>query len=110
MNIYDKAHELARELKNSEEFQEYKKLNAEVMKNDAHREMIEDFREKVLDYQLKNYGKDNQNSEELEKIQNLQNALMMNSEISKFLIAELRFSQMFEDINKIIIESIKLDD
>lgn len=110
MNIHDKAHELASALKNSEEFLEFKRLNSQVMKNEKHKEMIEDFRNKVMEYQLNNYGKEEQDSEELEKIQTLQNALMMNSELSQYLMAELRFSQLFEDINKIIVESIQLDE
>jgi nitrogenase iron protein NifH len=35
MNIYDKAHELARELKNCEEYREYKRLKDIAMENET---------------------------------------------------------------------------
>ncbi|MDO5689171.1 MAG: YlbF family regulator [Tissierellia bacterium] len=109
MNIYDLAHDLARGIKDSPEFQEYKKYNGLVMANEENKKMVEDFREKIMKFQIENYGKEEPNPEELERIQQLQNVLMMNSEISQFLQAELKFSQMYEDINKILLESINLD-
>ncbi|MDO5718032.1 MAG: YlbF family regulator [Tissierellia bacterium] len=109
MNIYDKAHELASAIKTSEEFKEFKDLHKEVMANEKNKEMVEDFRKKVIEYQVQNYGKEEQDQEELNKIQQLQNALMMNQDIAKYMMAEMRFSQIYDDINKILIEAIKVD-
>lgn len=110
MNIYDIAHNLAKEIRSSEEFIKLNELNKKVMANPSNKEMIEDFRKKAIEFQVSNYGKEKPDEKELEKLQKLQNALMMNSEVAEYLMAEMRFSQIFEDINKIILESAKLDD
>lgn len=109
MNIYDRAHELAHELKNSEEFNEYKVLYKEVMANEENKKMIDDFREKVMKFQLDQIGQEKPDPEELEKLQQLQSVLMANSQVNRFMMAEMKFSQIFEDVNKIIAESIQLD-
>lgn len=70
--------------------------------------MVEDFKKKALTIQMdKMAGKDVK--EELEKLNNLEQVLMLNPTISEFLQAELRFSQMVQDITKIIGEAIDLE-
>lgn len=107
MNVYDKAHELARELKDSQEFKDLKELNKKVMANPKHKELLDDFRQKAMKFQMDNIGKDK--PEGLEEMQKLQNALMMNRELAEYLMVEMKFSQMFEDVHKIIMDSVKLD-
>lgn len=110
-NIYDTAHELARQLKNSTEFKEYQALTEEVYKKDENKSIIDDFRKKVFEYQMKNIDKGNKEDvedEEFKNIQQLQNILMSNSEISKFMMAEIKFSAIMQDIYKILEEAIKM--
>ena len=110
-NIYDTAHELARQLKNSIEFKEYQALTEEVYKKDENKSIIDDFRKKVFEYQMKNIDKgniENVEDEEFKNIQQLQNILMSNSEISKFMMAEIKFSAIMQDIYKILEEAIKM--
>ena len=110
-SIYDTAHELARQLKNSTEFKEYQALTEEVYKKDENKSIIDDFRKKVFEYQMKNIDKGNKEDiedEEFKNIQQLQNILMSNSEISKFMMAEIKFSAIMQDIYKILEEAIKM--
>lgn len=110
-NIYDTAHELARQLKHSAEFKEYQALTEEVYKKDENKAIIDDFRKKVFEYQMKNIDKEKKEDvedEEFKNIQQLQNILMSNSEISKFMMAEIKFSAIMQDIYKILEEAIKM--
>lgn len=108
MNIYDTARQLASEFKELSEFQEYKRLNEKIKKDQKNVDMIDDFRKKLLNYQL-DVQKGKKDEEKEKELQNLQNVLMMNSEIAEFLMAEYKFSQTFEEVNKIIFEAIKMD-
>lgn len=109
INVYDKARELSNALKDSEEFKEYKRLNSVILDNPKKKEMVDDFRKKAMDFQMKNMGKEEEDKEGLEKLENLQNILFQDEDIRNFLQAEVKFSILFQDINKIIIESVQLD-
>ncbi|MEB3429826.1 YlbF family regulator [Citroniella saccharovorans] len=109
INVYDKARELSNALKDSEEFKEYKRLNSVILANPRKKEMVDDFRKKAMDFQMKNMGKEEEDKEGLEKLENLQNILFQDEDIRNFLQAEVKFSILFQDINKIIIESVQLD-
>lgn len=109
INVYDKARELSNALKDSEEFKEYKRLNSVILANPKKKEMVDDFRKKAMDFQMKNMGKEEEDKEGLEKLENLQNILFQDEDIRNFLQAEVKFSILFQDINKIIIESVQLD-
>ena len=109
INVYDKARELSSALKDSEEFKEYKRLNSVILANPKKKEMVDDFRKKAMDFQMKNMGKEEEDKEGLEKLENLQNILFQDEDIRNFLQAEVKFSILFQDINKIIIESVQLD-
>ncbi|MDL2311222.1 YlbF family regulator [Peptostreptococcaceae bacterium OttesenSCG-928-C18] len=52
MDLLSKAEELGRLLSNSDEYIEYKKLYNSVYKDEKNKEIIDDFRKKVMDYQI----------------------------------------------------------
>lgn len=109
MNIYDKAHELARALKDSDEFKNYKEMHDKVMKDPGKKERVENYRQKLMDFQIENMGKEEVDQEGLEKLQALQNSLTMNGDIGEFLQAESVFARSFNEINSIIGEAINLE-
>ena len=51
MNVYDKANELARAIKDSDEFKRYRDAAVVIEKNPTHQKMIKDF----MDFQYKMY-------------------------------------------------------
>ena len=48
MNVYDKSHELARTLRESQEYREFKKISGIVLSNSTNKEMIKDFKKKIM--------------------------------------------------------------
>lgn len=107
-NVYDLAHRLARAIKDSDEYKNYFDKKKILDSDKKNKQMVEDFKKKALTIQMdKMAGKDVK--EELEKLNNLEQVLMLNPTISEFLQAELRFSQMVQDITKIIGEAIDLE-
>ncbi|MCX7695054.1 MAG: YlbF family regulator [Caloramator sp.] len=109
MNIYDKAHELARLLKNSPEVIEYKKMMDKIKENEENKKIIEDLRKKEFEVYSKQLQGVQITKEEMEAINNLYGIVQHNSVIREYLEAERRFSIMWQDIIKILGEAVDID-
>lgn len=107
MAIYDKAHELAREIKNSTEYLQYKKLKDGLKSNPELKEKIEEFEKLRYEVQVLTMKKEEQDAEKIQKLQNLYQILVENSEVKSFFDAEVAFNVMLADVNKIIAEAVK---
>ncbi len=109
MDLNLKAKELGRLLAKSDNFVEYKELYNRVYKDEKHKDMIDDFRKKVMEYQMNYVSQGKESEEEVKKLENLQNILMMNQDVAKFLMAEANFSMDLKSVYDALEEEIKLD-
>lgn len=111
MEYKKKAEELAQMLNNSQEFQELKKLHKEVYnKNETNKNMIDDFKKHLFEYQLKIQQTGKEDPEDVQKLQNLQNIIMTNHDIAAYLQADARFSMILKDVYDALEGGIKLED
>jgi cell fate (sporulation/competence/biofilm development) regulator YlbF (YheA/YmcA/DUF963 family) len=108
-NVYDLAHQLARAIKNSQEYKEYIQKKNDLYKDEKNKKMVEDFREKVINIQVKKLSGKEVSQEELDNVKRLEDILRLNPTVNEFLIAEYRYSKLIEDVSKIIGEAIDLD-
>lgn len=109
MNVYDKAHELAAILKSTPEVIEYKACKERIEANPTNKKMVDDFRKKQIEvYTLQMQGKQ-PSKEQLESFQGLYSIVKMNPDADKYLEAELRFSQLYSDIMKILGDAAGVD-
>ena len=107
MNIYDTANKLAAELKQTDEFKAYKNSKQQIESNAEVKSKIDEFDKLRVEAQ-KAMLKGEANANELSvKLQNLYTELYQNEIAKNYLEAEMRFSVMVTDINKIISEAIK---
>ena len=107
MNIYDTANKLAAELKQTDEYKAYKNSKQQIESNAEVKSKIDEFDKLRVEAQ-KAMLKGEANANELSvKLQNLYTELYQNEIAKNYLEAEMRFSVMVTDINKIISESIK---
>ncbi|HHV26094.1 YlbF family regulator [Anaerosalibacter bizertensis] len=109
MNVYDEAHKLARAIKESDEYNEYFEKQKNVFSDVKNKEMIDDFREKALEVQMEQLSGKEVDKEKIEKLQKLEQILMLNPDIKEFFIAEMKFTQLISDVYKILDDVIKLD-
>lgn len=109
MNIYDKAHEFAEELKTCPEIVQLRELSKKIKGNETNVKMLNDFRK----LQIEAYSQQMQNgkvSEETsQKIKNLGSIISTNSSITEYLQAEQKFSILWDDILKILNDAIGID-
>lgn len=107
MNIYDTANKLATEIKQSEEYKEYKKIKEEINQNPELKEKINQF-EMARQEMQKLMIKGGQPVEEKAKeIQDIYAKLIQNEKAKQYFDSEIKFSVMIADVNKIISEAIK---
>lgn len=109
MNVYDRANELARELKVTPEVIEYREAAKKLEQNPAAKKMIDDLRQKQIElYTMQMQGMQI-SQEQMGSLNNLGSVVSMNPEARAFLEAEFKFSKLYDDIMKIIGEAVGLN-
>lgn len=107
MNVYDTANRLAYEIKNSEEYINYKKMKEEIKGNVELKEKLEKFEKERYEVQIEAISKGSQDTEKAADMQKLYAELISNDMMKKYFDAELKFNVMLADVNKIIGESVE---
>ncbi|WP_139491719.1 YlbF family regulator [Brevibacillus dissolubilis] len=105
---YDKAHELARAIRESEEYRNYFATHQNVNQDAEAKRMFDDFRKRQFELQMKQMSGQAPTQDEMEQFQRLFETISLNPEIRKLLEAERILSQVMEDINRIIAEPLEV--
>lgn len=107
MNIYDTANRLAQEIKQSEEYMNYKMAKQALNLNTDLKEKMVDFDKLRYEVQIEMMQTGKNDEEKYKKMQELYAELIENSEAKSFFEAETKFNVMIADVNKIIGEAIR---
>ena len=107
MNVYDTANRLAQEIRESEEYVEYKKLKRDLMDNPDTKKKIEDFEKLRYELQLMQYTGEEKDEEKTKKLQEMYKVLVEDNQVKQYFDLEVKFNVMIADVNKIIAEAIK---
>lgn len=106
MNVYDTANRLAYEIKNSEEYKNYKKMKEDVDKNPELKEKLENFEKERYEVQIAAISEGKKDMEKAANMQKLYTELISNDVMKQYFDAELKFNIMLGDVNKIISEAV----
>ena len=108
MYVYDEANNLAKAIKESQEYLEYKKAkeNIESMPDDE-KEKVKEFEKIRYEVQVLAFQGEKQDEEKMKKLQELYEMLMKDEKIKAYFDIEVRFNIMLADVNKIISESVQ---
>lgn len=109
MNVYDKAHELARALSASREYRDYKAAKEKIYQDEANKRMLKDFKKRQLQLQAAFLSGKQPDEEELDKFKKLSELIQHSPAISEFLQAEYRLNTLMSDIYKILGEAVDMD-
>lgn len=105
MNVYDNAHELARALKNSSEYQNYLKAKQAIDAEPEAKKMIKEFLAKQMEVEYETMaGK--RDEAKVQQLQNMYQLLAYNTKAREFLDNYMRLQRMMSDIYKILGESV----
>ena len=102
MNVYEEAHQLARAIKESDEFKEFVRLRKEVDSDEQISEMFARLQELQQKVQLNQLLEEEEDPKVEEEIQSLSTMIMSKPKAVEYLDAESRFSVMLNDVYKIL--------
>ena len=107
MQVYDTANRLAQEIRESNEYKEYKKLKDEIHNNPEKKQKVEEFEKLRYEVQLMEYTGEKKDEEKNKKLEEMYTTLVQNKDIKEYFDLEVKFNIMIADVNKIIAEAIK---
>ncbi|MHB8172624.1 MAG: YlbF family regulator [Thermincolia bacterium] len=108
-NVYDQAHQLAKVLARSSEYQEYKKVKEKLEANPENQKLLTDFRIKQVELQKALLMGQKVTDAQKTQLEKMQEVLVLNPAIKEFFQAEFRFNTMMMDVQKIIGEGVGLE-
>lgn len=107
MNIYDTVNQLAKEIRESEEYSEYKQMKEHIKENAELKEKLDKFERARYQTQIATMQGKEPNQEQVEALQRIYLELIQNDITKRYLDVELKFNTMLSDINKILGEAVK---
>ncbi len=109
MNPYDQARELARTLKESEEYRDYMRLKEAAYEDDTNRALLDEYRKLKFRLQAKAAAGESLPQDDMQRLQQIGVLLQFNPDASGYLLAEFRFQRMLTDIFKILADVAGVD-
>ena len=109
MNPYDLAHQLARAMKDSEEYREYARLRETAYEDETNRALLDEYKRLQFRMQAKLASGENMPEDDLQRLQQIGTLLQFNPDVSAYLLAEFRFQRMLSDIFKILADVAGVD-
>ncbi|MBR5287627.1 MAG: YlbF family regulator [Clostridia bacterium] len=106
MNIYDTAHRLASEIRNSDECVRLRELRDRAYSDNTNRVLLDEYKRLQLQLQMSMVGAAGQMpSEDMQRFQQLASLLYMNSDVQAYLMAEMQMQKTLADVFKILTEA-----
>lgn len=107
MNVYDTANRLAAEIKQSEEYMNYKMAKEAINLKPELKEQIKKFEETRYEVQLTAMQTGKNDEEKMQQMQQMYIELIDQADAKSFFEAETKFNILIADVNKIIGEAIQ---
>ena len=107
MNVYDTANRLAGEIKESEEYVNYKMARQALALNPDLKKKIGEFEVARYDAQLTQMQTGKEDEEQTNKMKELYAELIQIDDAKKYFDAEMKFNILLTDVNKIIGEAVR---
>lgn len=106
MNVYDTANRLAQEIKQSEEYVNYKMAKETLSLKPELKKKIEEFENARYEAQIIAMQTGKNDEDKTKKMQELYIELIENEDAKRFFEAETKFNIVLADVNKIIGDAV----
>ena len=107
MNVYDTVNKLAQEIKDSDEFKNYKKYKELVKSNQEVSELINKFESLRYELQISAMQGIEVNKDKEKELQDIYTNLLAKDNVKEYFDAEFKFNILLADVNKIIGDAVK---
>ncbi|MCR4399185.1 MAG: YlbF family regulator [Firmicutes bacterium] len=108
MSVYDRAHELARMLRDTEEYREYRRACEAISGEGTARLILRDYRKNQIEVQAAGLAGRKPSESALAELRRLTEIVEMHKPIMDFLKAESRLLTLIADIQKILGDALDL--
>lgn len=106
-NIYDRAYDLEKAIRESEEFNHLKDAYEVVMNDPSAKQMFDNFRDTQMELQEKQMKGEDISEEEVEKARNIVELVQQHDAISKLMEQEQRLNLVINDVSRIITKPLE---
>lgn len=106
MNVYDAAHNLAKAIKNSDEYTAYTAAKEKLDASEGLKNAFEDFQKRESEMQKSIIGGNEPEEKEIETLNALYGILSKDPLGSEYLQAESRYRQMLDDMSRILADAM----
>ncbi|MFC4776369.1 YlbF family regulator [Paenibacillus sp. GCM10023252] len=107
MNVYDKAYELAKSLRECEEAIVLKAAKQAAEADSEAKRMLSDFRDRQSMLQQKMMAGEEPSESDMDTMNKLYEVISLHPLVGSLLEAERRFAVVFEDVNRIMGDVLK---
>lgn len=107
VNLHDAAYDLERVIRNSNEFQDLKKMYEAVNADEAAKGMFENFRNIQMQLQQKQMMGEEITQDEVEQAQKTVALVQQHETIGRLMEAEQRMSVIINELNQIIMKPLE---
>lgn len=107
MNVYDTVNQLAKEIKESKEYIDYKNIKEVIKSAPELKEKLDSFEKARYETQISTMKGEEPTKEQVETLQKIYLDLIQNETTKNYLDIELKFNTMLSDINKILGEAVQ---
>ena len=107
MNVYDTVNRLATEIKESEEYKNFKEAKNKINTMNECKDKIAKFEKLRYEEQINSIQNGKNDEEKINQIQNLYKEMIEIPEIKNYFDAELKFNILLGDVNKIISDAVQ---
>ena len=108
-NPYDIAHELARALKESDEYREYAALRETAYADPTNRSLLDEYKRLQFRLQASAVSGTPADEDEMQRFRQIAALLQFNEDAGKYLLSEFRYQKMLSDIYKILADTAGID-
>jgi cell fate (sporulation/competence/biofilm development) regulator YlbF (YheA/YmcA/DUF963 family) len=106
---YSSTYKLAQDIRDSEEYKTYHELKESVMAEETTAALIREYRRLQMAIQVSAMSGQAPNQEDTQRFSGISTLLFSKSEVSQFLLAEMRLQQALADIFRIVTEAADVD-
>jgi len=107
MNVYDTVNKLAQEIRESEEYKNFKKYKEIVKNNNETNEKIKKFETLRYDLQISAMQGLETNKDKEKELQEVYTELLTKENVKEYFDSEFKFNILLADVNKIIGDAVK---
>ncbi len=106
MLIYDKTHELVKEIKNAPEFIAFQEAKAAIDKEESTKKLVQDFIAKQMEIEYEMMGGKPEDKAKTAQIQQMYQLIIANQKAAAFMQAYMSFQRIVADVYKILGDSV----